>query len=97
MNSEGKATVDGLAGKNYWLEETKAPNGYNMLTERQVVTFNDNDTPATDDFAAVTVENHAGSELPSTGGMGTTVIYIVGGVLVAGAAVLLVTRRRMHA
>ncbi len=43
------------------------------------------------------VENKAGSELPSTGGMGTTVIYIVGGVLVAGAAVLLVTRRRMHA
>lgn len=97
VNSEGKATVDGLAGKDYWLEETKAPNGYNMLTERQVVTFNDTNTPATDDFAAVTVENHAGTELPSTGGMGTTAIYIVGGVLVAGAAVLLVTRRRMHA
>lgn len=46
---------------------------------------------------AIVVVNKAGSELPSTGGMGTTVIYIVGGVLVAGAAVLLVTRRRMHA
>lgn len=97
VNSEGKATVDGLAGKNYWLEETKAPNGYNMLTERQVVTFNDTNTPATDDFAAVTVENHAGSILPSTGGMGTTAIYMIGAALVIGAGVVLVVRRRMSA
>lgn len=96
VNSEGKATIDGLAGKNYWLEETKAPNGYNMLTERQVVTFNDNGTPATDDFAAVTVENHAGTELPSTGGMGTTVLYIAGAALVLGAGITLVVRRRMN-
>ncbi|MBM6775229.1 SpaH/EbpB family LPXTG-anchored major pilin [Olsenella profusa] len=94
VNSEGKATVDGLAGKNYWLEETKAPNGYNMLTERKVVTFNDTNTPATDDFAAVTVENHAGTELPSTGGMGTTALYAVGAALVIGAGVTLVVRRR---
>lgn len=94
VNSEGKATVDGLAGKNYWLEETKAPNGYNMLTERKVVTFNDTNTPATDDFAAVTVENHAGTVLPSTGGMGTTALYTVGAALVIGAGVTLVVRRR---
>lgn len=94
VNSEGKATVDGLAGKNYWLEETKAPNGYNMLTERKVVTFNDTNTPATDDFAAVTVENHAGTKLPSTGGMGTTALYAVGAALVIGAGVTLVVRRR---
>ncbi|MCD8054619.1 MAG: SpaH/EbpB family LPXTG-anchored major pilin [Lachnospiraceae bacterium] len=42
-----------------------------------------------------TVKNYAGSELPSTGGIGTTIFYIVGGVMVLGAAVLLITRRRM--
>ena len=43
------------------------------------------------------VENKSGSVLPSTGGMGTTLFYIVGAVLVIGAGVLLVTRRRMSA
>lgn len=41
------------------------------------------------------VENHAGSELPSTGGMGTTLFYAFGGFMVAAAAVLLVTKKRM--
>lgn len=61
------------------------------------VTENKTDITSPVKVTAKIVENKAGSELPSTGGMGTTVIYIVGGVLVAGAAVLLVTRRRMHA
>ncbi|MCD7863216.1 MAG: isopeptide-forming domain-containing fimbrial protein [Lachnospiraceae bacterium] len=42
-----------------------------------------------------TVENMSGTSLPSTGGIGTTIFYVVGGILVFGAAVLLVTRRRM--
>lgn len=42
-----------------------------------------------------TVENFAGFELPSTGGMGTTILYVAGAVMVLGAAVVLVTRRRM--
>ena len=41
------------------------------------------------------VENKSGATLPETGGMGTTIFYVVGGALVLGAAVLLVTRRRM--
>ena len=41
--------------------------------------------------------NQTGAELPSTGGMGTTIFYVVGAVLVIGAGVLLVTRRRMNA
>ena len=45
----------------------------------------------------ITVENETGSLLPSTGGMGTTLIYIAGAVLVIGAGVLLVVRRRMNA
>lgn len=43
------------------------------------------------------IENKSGAELPSTGGMGTTLFYIVGAVLVIDAGVLLVTRRRMSA
>ena len=42
------------------------------------------------------VVNKAGSILPSTGGMGTTLLYIIGAILVVGAGVLLVARRRMH-
>lgn len=40
------------------------------------------------------VVNEKGSTLPSTGGIGTTIFYVVGGILVAGAAILLITRRR---
>lgn len=45
----------------------------------------------------ITVTNQAGNELPSTGGMGTRVFYVLGFILVAGAAVLLITKRRMSA
>ena len=43
----------------------------------------------------VQITNKTGAELPSTGGMGTTIFYIAGTVLVLGAGVILVTRRRM--
>ena len=43
-----------------------------------------------------TVVNKSGSELPSTGGIGTTIFYVVGGILVVGAAVVLTTRKRME-
>lgn len=44
----------------------------------------------------VTIENNAGTELPSTGGIGTTIFYVLGGALVLAAVVLLVTRKRMR-
>ena len=44
----------------------------------------------------LTVENNAGAELPSTGGIGTTVFYVLGGLLVVCAGVLLITKRRMN-
>lgn len=96
VNTNGEATVDGLAGKDYWLEETKAPDGYNMLTARKMVDFKENVDPAQAHFEKTTVENKAGSLLPSTGGMGTTALYAVGAVLVVGAGVTLVVRRRAH-
>jgi LPXTG-motif cell wall-anchored protein len=45
--------------------------------------------------ASITIINNAGSLLPSTGGIGTTIFYVVGGVLVLVAVVLLITRKRM--
>ena len=58
---------------------------------------NENDsayTPATN--ATVKVLNEAGTQLPSTGGIGTTIFYVIGGGLMAVAAVLLVTKKRMN-
>lgn len=45
--------------------------------------------------ATATIVNNAGLELPSTGGIGTTIFYVIGGVMVLGACVLLITKRRM--
>ena len=45
----------------------------------------------------IQIDNYAGTTLPSTGGIGTTMFYLIGAVLVIGAGVLLVTRRRMNA
>ena len=46
---------------------------------------------------STTVINNKGTELPSTGGIGTTLFYIGGGILVLAAVILLVTKRRMNA
>lgn len=53
--------------------------------------------PDADGQVEVNVLNQAGATLPSTGGMGTTIFYIVGAILVIGAGVVLITRRRMRA
>ena len=47
--------------------------------------------------ATVTIPNYQGNVLPSTGGIGTTLFYVIGGLLAAGAVVLLVTKKRMSA
>lgn len=108
----GNITIKGLDDAvDYYLYETKAPAGYNRLTEpvkfRINATYNGTGdsceavSTKVGDKAAVTglkvsVENNAGTTLPSTGGMGTTVFYVVGGGLMAVAVVLLVTKKRME-
>ena len=99
----GNVTIKGLKGDtSYYLEETKAPDGYNKLDERTEIQMANKDrvdganpdgTPATQD--AIRVVNKQGSTLPSTGGIGTTIFYVIGGLLVIGAGVLLVTKKRM--
>ena len=77
-----------------YLEGTKAPAGYNQLTGPVEISINNLGTEALLSIP-VSVSNQAGTLLPSTGGMGTTVFYVLGTVLVLGAVVLLVTKKRM--
>lgn len=98
-DDNGAASFDGLANGTYYLEETAAPAGYNMLTDPVTVTVNGaNATVADLSTLTVTadVENNTGSLLPSTGGMGTTLFYVLGGILAVTAVVLLVTKKRMN-
>ena len=93
-DADGAASFDGLANGTYHLVETKAPAGYNRMTEAQEVEVKGG-TTAAELSVTTTVENQAGTLLPSTGGVGTTVFYVLGAVLVLGAVVLLVTKKRM--
>ncbi len=119
-DAEGKFMIAGLDAATYYLKETKAPAGYNLLDkEIEIViaatlntaedsaaltslTISVNSGAAEDGvldtgIVSTTVENNAGATLPETGGMGTTIFYIVGGIMVVGAVVLLVTKKRMSA
>ena len=95
----GKFTIQGLDADIYYLTETKQPDGYNKLSkavkiaidEKENITVDDK-TPSTE---LVEVENKSGSILPSTGGMGTTLFYIFGAILVIGSGVVLITKKRM--
>ena len=94
----GKIEIDGLDADTYYLREVEAPAGYNKLSEDSEVVI----SGATTDNGTLTyttvvakVNNQSGTELPSTGGMGTTLFYVLGSVLVLGAVVLLVTKKRM--
>ena len=87
--------VNGLAAGDYWLVETKAPDGFNKLTAPIKVTITkDGDTnwtvknngTAVDD-KIIDVENSTGSLLPSTGGRGAIAFAVIAAILVFGVAV----------
>ena len=95
----GTFTIAGLDAKEYYLTETVAPAGYNKLADPiKLVVSEDNVTK--DDEVLVndtlTVKNQSGTLLPGTGGIGTTIFYVIGGLLMAAAAVLLITKKRMN-
>ena len=107
-NKEGTTfTFSGLDDGNYRLTETVTPAGYNTIApiEFTVTAEHDvlSDNPALTSLSgnattgelSADVVNKAGSVLPSTGGIGTTIFYVLGGILVLVAVVLLVTKKRM--
>lgn len=85
-----KIVIKGVDLDTYTLVETAAPAGYNAL--KDPVEVNVQATNA----LTVEVPNASGTLLPSTGGMGTTIFYVVGSILVIGAVVLLVSKKRMN-
>lgn len=91
--ANGKFTVYGLKEGTYSLEEVKAPFGYNKLAADQEFTITKTDAASTN--LEVDVENKTGTILPSTGGIGTTIFYAAGIVVMAGA-VFFVVRSRKH-
>ena len=102
-----KARVVGLdADLSYSLLETEWPDGYNQLDGKAAMAFSSDDTlyadidsdyvyASTDSSKVNAIVNKKGNVLPETGGMGTTLIYIAGAILVIGAGVLLVAKKRM--
>ncbi len=98
-DANGKIDVAGLDSDTYYLREVKAPDGYNKLkddTKFEInATLNAENTTLTYEKVTVKINNQSGTELPSTGGIGTTIFYILGTVLVLGTAVGLVTKVRM--
>ena len=89
MTNASSAVVYSLdKDSTYYLRETKAPDGYNLLEDEIEVHLNET--------TSIDVVNNSGSILPSTGGIGTTIFYIVGGALVLGAVVVLIARRRVR-
>lgn len=102
-DSNGNIKAYGLDADTYILTETETLPGYNLLNDTITVVIDEsgNETyklTSTNDALKdkITVVNEAGSQLPTTGGMGTTVLYIAGAVLVLGAGITLVVRRRMN-
>lgn len=96
----GQLEIKGFdANTSYYLEETKAPDGYHKLAERVEIAVKEANLEASvsnDTWVSggVHVVNKPGKALPSTGGMGTALFYIGGGVLVVGAAALFVLKKR---
>lgn len=103
-NDTGKFYIVGLDDGKYQLDETNAPSGYNKLAAPVDITIGhdldlgnykasytvNGETPAT-----IEVENKTGGLFPETGGIGTVIFYLVGGLLMAAAVVFLVSKKRM--
>ncbi|MDO4616146.1 MAG: SpaA isopeptide-forming pilin-related protein, partial [Lachnospiraceae bacterium] len=106
VGQNGLAEVKGITFGTYYLEEKKAPDGYNLLTEdvEIVVSLEGNITTTSADafvstnnnVTTLTVKNNVGYELPKTGGIGTQGYTFLGLILALAAGMLLLIRRRTN-
>ena len=94
--NNGMIEIEGIKEGTYYLKETKAPKGYNLLKDAIAITIDTNGkiTINEGEVTRVDVQNNAGSLLPSTGGMGTTIFYIAGAFLVLISGVVLIAKKR---
>lgn len=113
VDANGQVKFTGLGAGTYTITESVVPEGYNSIPSFTVTIGWDDSTDSADDCTwsydwsndpenknntnTVTVVNQAGSTLPETGGMGTTLFYVFGSIMVLAAVVLLVTKKRMGA
>ena len=106
-DANGEFNIVGLDAGTYYLHESDVPAGYNPCDDLTIVIsathtedvsrINATTTIASSSNLSNTVINYAGMELPETGGIGTTILYVAGGILVLAAVILLVTKKRMNA
>lgn len=97
-NDSGVATFEKYEANDtryaYYLVETKAPTGYNLLSNAVEVHFTDAEVAGTNGIYTVEIENTSGIQLPITGGTGTVIFTIIGIALMVGAVVLFVVSRK---
>jgi len=91
------AEIIGLDNATYTLKEVVVPNGYTKAADETVSNLTKEDTGEEAAVTTITVENEKGTVLPSTGGMGTTILYVIGGIMVLLAVVFLITKKRVAA
>ena len=110
-DTNGVLTFTGIDMGTYYLEETKAPDGYNLLSGDVTVVINKNAAnngyvatvdgsgnvaPDENNLTVIaSIANSTGAMLPETGGTGTIIFIVVGAVAVIGAGLFLVTNKRM--
>ncbi|RHB05966.1 SpaA isopeptide-forming pilin-related protein [Holdemanella biformis] len=98
--TDGMIHIEGIKAGTYYLKETEAPKGYNLLKTIQKIEILEDGSiklNGTENTGNVRVQNNKGSLLPSTGGMGTTLIYLIGGALVLGSGIVLANKKRAKA
>ena len=100
--------LNGLAAGDYWLVETKAPEGYSGITapikititksgDAEVTNWTISKDGTVEDDKIIDIENSAGTILPGTGGMGTILFTVVGVALILVVAASFVISRRKRA
>lgn len=95
-DSTGRFRIQGLDSGTYYLHEITAPNGYNKLSASIPIQIKDGKLKQNEsEVSTIKVQNGTGSELPSTGGIGTTIFYVIGSILLVGTGILLITKKRM--